>query len=512
MSAGDNAAGGSAESDLVPKHKSSSIIWRYFGFRKDDVNQSDVLCRSCLTKIATKQGSTTNMFHHLKQHHRVLHEECMTMRETPGTSQSSQNKPKQSLIADAFSSVTPYESTSTRHKEITDAITYHIAKDMTLDKRYKIPSRTHFNQVAIPKLYNECKMSVESELREIDHFATTTDLWTSRTTEPYISLTVHFITTNFKLKTRCLQTSFFPAEHTGDNIAEEMRGALADWNLKEDQQVCVTTDNASNMIKAMEVNGWTRLQCFGHRLHLAIEREREREREREKTIYIIMWLFSCCNIIMNYFCTSIFPRKKEVKGDSRISRATGVCKKLVCHFSHSWKKRVALEQAQKRLNLPVYELITECQTRWGSRVLMINRILEHQKALHEVLSEDRNTRETRVEEVSTPPTKKAKKSLGSFFKRSTASATVPIDPTAAIEAELSAYIQSPTIDNDEDPLLWWRLTHKVNFPRLSNMARKYLCMQATSSPSERIFSIVSCQRSCLKPDMVNKLVFLAKNL
>ncbi|XP_028825346.1 uncharacterized protein LOC114784255 [Denticeps clupeoides] len=108
------------------------------------------------------------------------------------------------------------------------------------------------------------------------------------------------------------------------------------------------------MIKAMEVNGWMRLQCFGHRLHLAIE--------------------------------------NAVKGDSRISRATGVCKKLVCDFSHSWKKRVALEKAQKRLNLPVHELITECQTRWGSRVLMINRILEQQKALHKVLSEDRNTR------------------------------------------------------------------------------------------------------------------------
>ncbi len=120
-----------------------------------------------------------------------------------------------------------------------------------------------------------------------------------------------------------------------------------------------------------------------------------------------------------------------------------------------------------------------------------------------------------MEEVSPPPTKKAKKSLASFFKRSTASATVPIDPTAAIEAELSVYMQSSTTDNEEDPLLWWR-THKVNFPRLSNMARKYLCMQATSSPSERIFSasgnIMSCERSRLKPDMVNKLVFLAKNL
>ena len=80
-----------------------------------------------------------------------------------------------------------------------------------------------------------------------------------------------------------------------------------------------------------------------------------------------------------------------------------------------------------------------------------------------------------VEDISPPPTKKAKKSLASFLKRSTISATVPIDPTAAIEAE-----------------------------------------QATSSPSERIFSasgnIVSCERSCLKHNMVNKLVFLAKNL
>ena len=82
MSAEDIAAGGGAESHLVPKHKSSSIIWRYFGFKQDDVNQSEVLCRSCLTKIAAKHGSTTNMFHHLKQHHHVLHEECMAMRET----------------------------------------------------------------------------------------------------------------------------------------------------------------------------------------------------------------------------------------------------------------------------------------------------------------------------------------------------------------------------------------------------------------------------------------------
>ncbi|KAI4904936.1 hypothetical protein NFI96_022326 [Prochilodus magdalenae] len=43
--------------------------------------------------------------------------------------------------------------------------------------------------------------------------------------------------------------------------------------------------------------------------------------------------------------------------------ASGVCRKLVCHFSHSWKARVAFEKAQKELNLPAHSLISECQTK-----------------------------------------------------------------------------------------------------------------------------------------------------
>ncbi|XP_050959736.1 uncharacterized protein LOC127161128 [Labeo rohita] len=40
--------------------------------------------------------------------------------------------------------------------------------------------------------------------------------------------------------------------------------------LSEEQQVCITTDSGTNIIKAAELNGWTRLQCFGHRLNSAI--------------------------------------------------------------------------------------------------------------------------------------------------------------------------------------------------------------------------------------------------
>ena len=34
----------------------------------------------------------------------------------------------------------------------------------TMDKRYVLPSRTYFNQVAIPQLYAECKAEVVNEL------------------------------------------------------------------------------------------------------------------------------------------------------------------------------------------------------------------------------------------------------------------------------------------------------------------------------------------------------------
>lgn len=83
------------------------------------------------------------------------------------------------------------------------------------------------------------------------------------------------------------------------------------------------------------------------------------------------------------------------------------------------------------------------------------------------------------------------------------------------EAELNSYLMTPAIDGEEDPLAWWKV-HKINFPRLCKMARKYLCVPATSAPSERLFSaegnIVTCTRSSLKPAKVDMLVFLAKNL
>ena len=141
----------------------------------------------------------------------------------------------------------------------------------TLDKRYALPSRHHFSRVALPDLFNKCHAEVANEVAKAEYFAITTDLWSSgRTMEPYISLTIHYIDSDFCLNTKCLQTAFIPEDHTGQNIANGLREALAAWSLNEEKLICITSDNASNIKLAAELNGWIRLQCFGHRLHLAI--------------------------------------------------------------------------------------------------------------------------------------------------------------------------------------------------------------------------------------------------
>ena len=64
------------------------------------------------------------------------------------------------------------------------------------------------------------------------------------------------------------------------------------------------------------------------------------------------------------------------------------------------------------------------------------------------------------------------------------------------------------------PFTWWR-THATNFPTLAVLARTYLSVQATSAPSERIFSkasrIISKTRTRLDHRVAGKLLFVSEN-
>lgn len=276
------SAEGEADEELIPRRGSYSAVWNYFGFQSSDLQQKDILCKTCRRIVPAPQGNTTNLFNHLKFHHLEKYNQCMRSKAPLPRATG----PMQTTISATLHSATPYLRTSQRHAEITNEIAIYLAKAMapistvenkafkkmihTLDKRYEIPSRNYFSKVALPSLYNQLREKIKKEVSALPYYATTTDLWSSRTMEPYLSLTIHYINDDFEIKNHCLQTSFFPEDHTGEVIAQGLAEALASWDLQEEKLVCITTDNGANVVKAASLNQWTRLQCFGHRLHLAI--------------------------------------------------------------------------------------------------------------------------------------------------------------------------------------------------------------------------------------------------
>ena len=65
-----------------------------------------------------------------------------------------------------------------------------------------------------------------------------------------------------------------------------------------------------------------------------------------------------------------------------------------------------------------------------------------------------------------------------------------------------------------DPIAWWKKYGK-RFPSLAALAYKYLSIQATSAPSERIFSlasrIIEDRRTRLDPSLAGQLLYVGCN-
>ena len=66
----------------------------------------------------------------------------------------------------------------------------------------------------------------------------------------------------------------------------------------------------------------------------------------------------------------------------------------------------------------------------------------------------------------------------------------------------------------QDPLAWWKM-NQVACPILAGLAKVYLAVQATSAPSERVFSIasrvISNRRTRLNPSLAGKMLFVSES-
>lgn len=253
-------------------------------------------------------------------------------------------------------------------KELNEALGYYIAKDnlsfqaverpgflmfaKTAVPQYQVPTRHFFSGTEIPRMYSNIKAEVREQLGQANWFAATTDIWTSNGGggEPYLSFSIHFVTPDWKLQPYCLETLLFPQDHTADNIREMIENIIDEWGISKDNFVCITTDNAANMLKAFEDFPDLWLGCFGHNLNLAIS---------------------------------------KVLKLSRVESAVRACRHLVQGFSRSWKRRRELRAKQIALQIPIKSLIHDVVTRLGSTYQMLERFLSQQQAISATLAGER---------------------------------------------------------------------------------------------------------------------------
>ena len=312
---------------VVPKKNTKSSAWLYFSLpatqdgKVIENEQDRPVCKVCGKRVLAKASNTTNLFQHLREHHPTAYAELgpkkVVKREYSSSSSS------QPTLGSIITSSTLYSSNSPQAKDLNRAVAYHIAKDAMplsavdkpgfrfmiskLNPRYHLPSRKHFSDYEIPRMYSDVRDNrVVPMLRQASFFAATTDMWTSGCNDAYITFTVHFIRSEWELHTFYLETIPIYSDHTGQNIADTISAILENWDLFKDKMVAATTDSGSNIVLAFKILHAVRISCFGHNLDLAI---------------------------------------KKGLDTTRIKRALGRCHSLVELFHRSWKTPRSQEEA-----------------------------------------------------------------------------------------------------------------------------------------------------------------------
>ena len=134
---------------------------------------------------------------------------------------------------------------------------------------------------------------------------------------------------------------------------------------------------------------------------------------------------------------------------------------------------------------------------------------------HPAVKEDPSTKKPEKEDEEPPTKKRNHGALDDLLGEVFVTHDEPEKSTLnRVEDEVGRYKRQPSIPLSACLFTWWK-ERETEFPLLSKAAKIYLCIPATSVPSERVFStagdIVTAQRATLSADNVDKLIFLKKN-
>ncbi|KAK0155324.1 Zinc finger BED domain-containing protein 1 [Merluccius polli] len=448
-----------------------------------------------------------------------------------------------------------------------------------LNPKYQPPSRDDISNTLIPAWYNVIKQNVIQQLAQVSKIAITCDGWTSVAQDHYLTVTVHYMHKGsiqqkvlstevvYEAQTGLVFLKVGCFAHTLNLAAQKVYGiqtvtrwcakirAVVVWLkrstmsktvLREKQRLLnlpehnVILDvrtrwNSLNLMVERFVEQFPAIQaaCLDQRLRRPMERDRL-ERLTESDFEKAEEFMQCMKVL--YTSTLCVSSDKT----PTCSQILPILTKLEAHYSAAdednpfvaaIKEKVWGDLEKRYQDQDIQNFLQEAtlmdprfKGRLGVGVAEAWWDRLEKAVIDRLPTEEDPDGDDEVEEDQAdrhPRGAHRMSALEQLFAdedrellHTTMSTSSALSITEQVQKEIELYKGMPAIPSGQDPVAWW-WGKRDTFPNLSALSEVYLCVQASSTPSERVFSCaghaISQERCRILPEKANMLIFLQKN-
>ncbi|XP_053713114.1 zinc finger BED domain-containing protein 6-like isoform X2 [Synchiropus splendidus] len=462
-----------AATSVPASRAKTSKVWDHFTLNS---SKTRITCSVCKMDLAY-HGSTTTMREHLKRKHFGYLEESLCAKKSNSTNYGflleRQPCTPQQVAAhtdhalDGFVQMAPLCSTETAER-CTDSILHMIVKDMrplsmvedegfqemikVFNPNYSLPSKDSFKEM-MESEYEGRKMALKSILQGAAGVALTTDVWTSVPAEAYLGVMCHFVGEDWSMQSYSLSTTLLEDGHTAEIIAEWLESVVASFDISPDKINAVVHDNSANVVAAVKILS-------------------------DKHGWTSV---ACAGHTLNLVVEC------ATSDNQTMTTCVAAARGLVHHFREAFKVKSIVQSIAFALSKELKQIKSDETESVVTTAVHTPKPGAKSSFIAKVLGPDTSDEEEEDEEQKMNQT---------------------------VQNEVLVYFGDHPAAKREDPLSWWR-TNATRFPTLSKLARVFLCIPATSTPAELLFSapgnVASKLRAGLSAEHVDMQVFLHHN-